>query len=153
MKTETLEILTGMTASEEVVLTTLTSLNDGKIREAIANFAEDVTFKDHGIGLDFSDKDRLAEFFAKTRELYPNSSVQADTVSMSGDRVIVEWTLRATLTEPFFGGLKRRIPISLHGVSIVRMDNGKITNWADYYDGLTARRTALASYFTEWIEL
>jgi hypothetical protein len=26
-------------------------------------------------------------------------------------------------------------------------------DWAEYYDGLTARRTALASYFAEWIEL
>jgi hypothetical protein len=40
----------------------------------------------------------------------------------------------------------------LQGVSIVRADNGKITDWSDYYDGLTSRRTALASYFTEWVE-
>jgi hypothetical protein len=46
-----------------------------------------------------------------------------------------------------------RFPISLHGASIVCIDNGKITDWSDYYDGLTSRRTALASYFTEWVEL
>jgi len=34
----------------------------------------------------------------------------------------------------------------------VRTDNGKVTDWADYYDGLAVRRTALASYFTEWVE-
>jgi steroid delta-isomerase-like uncharacterized protein len=153
MRTETIEISAGMTASEEVVLTALTSLNDGRIPEAIANFAEDFTFKDHGIGQGFNDKERLTEFFQKTREFYPDSSVQADTIFVSGNRVIVEWTLRATVTEPFFAGLTRTIPISLHGASIVRTDNGKIIDWADYYDGLTARRTALASYFTEWIEL
>jgi len=31
--------------------------------------------------------------------------------------------------------------VSAHGASIVRTDNGKITDWADYYDGLTSRRT------------
>jgi hypothetical protein len=43
-------------------------------------------------------------------------------------------------------------PISLPGASVVRIDSGKITDWADYYDGLTARRTALAAHFTEWVE-
>ena len=27
------------------------------------------------------------------------------------------------------------------------------TDWADYYDGLTSRRTAVAAHFTEWLEL
>jgi len=94
----------------------------------------------------------LAEFFQKTREFYPDSFIQTDTILISGDRVAVEWTVRATLIELSFGGLSRTVPISLQGVSIVRTDNGKITDWADYYDGLTSRRTRLAAYFTEWIE-
>ena len=67
--------------------------------------------------------------------------------------MITEWTLRVTVTEAFYAGLTRRVPISLPGVSVVRMDNGKISEWSDYYDGRTSRRTALASYFTDWIEL
>ena len=61
--------------------------------------------------------------------------------------------LDTTLMEPSYGGLSRKVPVSLHGASIVRIDDGKITDWSDYYDGLTSRRTALASYFTEWVEL
>jgi hypothetical protein len=57
------------------------------------------------------------------------------------------------LIEPFYRGLTRRVQVSLHGTSIVRTENGMITDWANYYDGPTARRTALASYFAEWIEL
>ena len=152
MRAVVTEISAEMTASEDVVLTAVTNLNDGKISETIASFAEEFTFEDHGIGLDFNDKVRLAEFFQKSRELYPDSFVQVDTIFVSGDRVFVEWTLRATLTEPFFGGLSRRVPITVQGVSIVRMDSGRISDWADYYDGLTSRRTRLADYFTEWIE-
>ena len=153
MRTETTEIFAGITPSEEVVLTAVTNLNSRRINEAIANFAEEFRFKDHGIDLDFSDKERLAEFFQKTREFYPDSFIQTDTILISGDRVAVDWTVRATLIEPSFGGLSRTVPISLQGVSMVRTDNGKITEWADYYDGLTSRRTRLAAYFTEWIEL
>jgi steroid delta-isomerase-like uncharacterized protein len=137
----------------EVVSTVLMHLKDGNIQDAIACFAEKFEFNDRGIGLEFNDKERLAEFFQKIRELYPDSLLHTDTILVSGDYVVAEWTLRSTLTEPFYGGLSRKVPISLHGVSIVRIEDGKITDWADYYDGLTSRRTALAAHFTEWIEL
>jgi ketosteroid isomerase-like protein len=137
----------------EVVLTVLKHLKDGKIRDATACFAEKFEFNDRGIGLEFKDRERLAEFFQKASELYPDSSLQTDMVLVSGDYVIIEWTLRATLTEPFYGGLSRKNPISLLGASIVRIENGKITDWANYYDGLTSRRTALGAHFEEWVEL
>jgi len=146
------EIPIGVAALEDVVLTVLTHLNNGEIADAIARFAEEFTFKDHGIGLEFKDRERLAEFFQKAQELCPDSLRQTNTIFVNGDHVITEWTLRATLTEPFYG-LLRKVPVSLHGTSIVRIDNGKITDWADYYDGLTSRRTAAASHFTEWVEL
>jgi steroid delta-isomerase-like uncharacterized protein len=140
-------------ASESVVLTALTHLKNGKIEAAIACFADEFTFNDHGIGLEFKDKERLGEFFHKTRELYPDSFLETNTIFVSGNHVITQWTLQATLTEPFYGGLTRKIRISLPGASIVRTDKGKITDWSDYYDGLISRRTALASHFTEWVEL
>jgi steroid delta-isomerase-like uncharacterized protein len=147
------EMLVGMEAMEGVVLTVLERLKNGKIEDAIACFAEEFGFKDHGVDLEFKNKERLAEFFRKTRELYPDSLLQTDRILVSGDDVVTEWTFRTAVTEPFYGGLSRKVPISLHGASIVRMENGKITEWADYYDELTSRRSALASYFTEWVEL
>ena len=140
-------------ASEGVVLTVLSQLKNGKIEEALADFAEQFRFKDHGIGLEFKDKERLGEFFHKTRELYPDSFLHTDTIFVSGSRVITEWTLQFTLTEPFFGGLKRTVKVSVQGVSIVRIENGNIAEWADYYDRLTSRRTALGAHFEEWVEL
>ena len=140
-------------ASEGVVLTVLSQLKNGKVEEALAGFAEEFRFKDHGLELEFTDKNRLAEFFEKTREIFPDTWLQADAILVIGERVITEWTLNATLTEPFYGGLKRKVKISLHGASIVRIENGKITDWADYYDRLTSRRTALAAHFEEWVEL
>src|SRR5215472_14927453 len=140
-------------ASEEVLLTVLAQLKNGKIEEALAGFAEEFQFKDHGIGLEFKDKERLGEFFYKTRELYPDSFLETNTLFVSGSRVITEWTLRFTLTEPFYGGLKRNLKVSIQGVSIVEIENSNIVEWADYYDGLTSRRTALGAHFEEWVEL
>ena len=139
--------------SEQVVLPVLTRLDNGNIDDAIARFAEEFTFKDRGIGLEFKDKGRLTEFFQKTREYFPDSSLQVDSILMSLDHVVSEWTLHTSVTEPFYGALSRKVQILLHGVSVVRTKNGEITEWSDYYDGPTSRRTALAAYFTDWGEL
>ena len=137
---------------ERVVSGVLRKLNQGQIEDATACFATDFRYKDHGIGLEFVDKERLTEFFRKARELYPDYFVQADQTFVSGEHVITQWTLQVTLSEPFYAGLARRIPIAIAGVSVVRIDSGEIADWADYYDGLTSRRTALVQHFTEWIE-
>ena len=132
---------------QRVVSAVLRRLNQEQIEDAVACFTTDFQYKDHGIGLEFRDKERLTEFFRKTRELYPDYLLHADQTFVSGEHVITQWTLQVTIT-----GLTGRIPISIAGVSIVRTDNGKIADWADYYDGLTSRRTALAAHFTEWVE-
>ena len=147
------EIPIEVATSEGVVLTVLTHLKEGKINDAVAHFSKEFTLEDHGIGVEFKDKERLAEFFQKAREFYPDSFLQTDAIFVSGDHVITEWTLQATITEPFYGGSSRKVPITLRGTSVVRTENGKITDWSDYYDGVTSRRTALAAYFTEWVEL
>jgi len=138
---------------QRVVSAVLRQLNQEQIEYAVACFTTDFRYKDHGIGLEFRDKERLTEFFRKTRELYPDYFLQAGQTFVSGEHVITQWTLQVTISEPFYAGLTRRIPILIAGVSIVRANNdGKIADWADYYDGLTSRRTALAAHFTEWVE-
>ena len=137
---------------EKLVAAVLTQLNLGQAGDAAGAFAVDFRYKDNGIGLEFSDKDRLTEFFQKARELYPDHALQTDQVFAIRHHVITQWTLRFTSTEPFYGGLTRSIPVSISGISVVRTEDGEIIDWADYYDGLTAHRSALAAKFTEWIE-
>ena len=147
------EIAVEKATSEQVVLSVLTRLNHGNIDDAIARFAEEFAFKDRGIGLEFKDKGRLNEFFQKTREYFPDSSLQVDSILVSLDHVVSEWTLHTSVIEPFYGALSRKVQILLHGVSVVRTRNGEIAEWSDYYDGLTSRRTALAAHFTDWGEI
>jgi len=138
--------------SESSVLSVLAELQSGQIREAVDGFADHFKFTDYGIGVEFDGKKQLTEFFQKRRELYPDSELTTETIFVNGEDVITEWTVEAT-TEPFFGGKSLKVPVVIHGVSVVRTDNGKITRWSEYYDGLTSHRTALASYFTDWVEL
>lgn len=89
----------------------------GTIEDAVACFTTHCRYEDHGIGLEFTDEEHLTDFFRKTRELYPDYFLQVDQTFLSGEHVITEWTLQATITEPFYAGLTRRIPISIAGVN------------------------------------
>src|SRR3979490_174390 len=146
------EVAIQMLSPQRVVSAVVRQLNQEQIEDAVACFTTDFRYKDHGIGLEFRDKESLTEFFRKTRDLYPDPFLRAEQTSVSDEHVITQGALQVTITEPFYAGLTRRIPISIAGVSIVRTDNGTIADWADYYDGLTSRRTALAAHFTEWVE-
>ena len=95
----------------------------------------------------------MTEFFRKTRELYPDSLLLTGAILVSGDHVVCEWTQQYTATAALIPSGPLRVPISLHGTSVVQIENGEITRWSDYYDGLISRRTALASYFTDPIEV
>jgi hypothetical protein len=144
--------LIDLASRAEDVLGALTRLQNGTIEDAIADFAEDFCFNDRGLGLEFTDKERLLEFFRKERELYPSSSFQINKILVAEDHVIAEWLLKYSTKEPFYGNTVRDVPVLRPGVSLVRTKRGKITEWSDCYDGLISRRTALASHFTDWIE-
>jgi steroid delta-isomerase-like uncharacterized protein len=131
----------------------LASWRRGNVVEAAHQFRDQFRFTDHALGLEFKDKERLIEFLAKTREFFPDTQRTDDTIFSSADSVISEWTLTATLSEPFPGGLMRKAPIRVRGISVVQIENGKITQWSDYYDPLTARRHCLSGWFTEWTEV
>ena len=141
------------TSPDRVLQTVLTALRQGNFVEVVDQFNDQFTFTDHALGLEFKDRGRLTESLAKIGERYPDSERKANTIFSSGDRVIGEWTLTATQTEPFLDGRLRKVPICARGVSVVQIKNGKISQWSDYDDQLKSRRYAVASWFTEWIEL
>jgi ketosteroid isomerase-like protein len=134
-----------------ILQSVLVALNEGKISEAVDQFDERFTFTDHALDLEFTDKSRLIEFFQKSRELFPDTVVEVDSSFQCGDDVVAEWKLTATQTKPY-GSTRFRIPSSVRGTSIVRIENGKITHWSDYYDKTRSWRFSLAAFFTEWIE-
>jgi steroid delta-isomerase-like uncharacterized protein len=141
------------TTPDRILQTALAAWRQGNFVEVVDQFNDQFTFTDHALGLEFKDKGRLTEFLAKIRELFPDSERRDTTIFSSGDRVISEWTLTATQTEPFLGGHLRKVPICVRGISDVQIKNGKISQWSDYYDQLKSRRYAVAAWFTEWIEL
>ena len=144
--------LTRVGAPRRILQSVLEALNQGRIPQAVDRFDDDLTFNDHALGLDFTDKGRLTEFFEKCHEFFPDGAVEVILTFECGDRVVAEWKLNATETVPF-GPTQLRKPISVRGTSIVQIQNGRVTRWSDYYDSVASRRFKVAALFEEWVEL
>ena len=135
----------------DILQTALAALNQRNISRAVDQFADDFAFNDYGLDLEFTDKNRLSEFFQKSYELFPDTAVELVSTFECDDYAIAEWKLIATQTEQY-GSLSYRFPIVLRGSTIVQIENGRVAHWSDYYDQLTSRRGRLGAFFEEWIE-
>ena len=142
---------TEVSTTAHVLQSALKALGEGRIGELIDAFRDDFTFNDQALALQFTDKERLSEFFLKGRELFPDMALEVVSTFSCEEYVIAEWKVTGTETLSY-GSLRFRFPISYQGTSIVRIENEGITSWSDYYDQNTSRRFRLGSFFTEWIE-
>jgi hypothetical protein len=125
----------------------------GKIDEVVKQFADEFTFIDHALGLEFREKDRLREFLVKIREFFPGSERSDQTILRSGDCIVSQWTLSAMQNEPFLNGHLRKVKMSAQGVSVLRVVDGRIVEWSEYYDQVNSRRYPLVGWLTDWCEL
>ena len=135
-----------------IVDAVLQLIRQKQIPAAIALFDEASTFVDYGLNLKFNNKQRLMDFFNKQIELYPDSLLTVDLQSSQGDNVTIGWTLNASVPQPAVGGRTRSVPVVLRGASLICVRDGKIAEWAEFYDGLTSRRTVLGDHFRDWLE-
>jgi len=134
-----------------ILQTALAALSDGRLSAVVEHFDDCFTFNDHALTLEFTDKGRLIEFFEKSRELFPDTTLEIVSMLGSGDHAIAEWKLAATQTVSY-GSIGYRFRVSLLGATIVHVENGRIVQWSDYYDKTSSCRINLAAFFTDWIE-
>lgn len=136
---------------DRILQVTLEALREGDFTTALDQFNDEFAFIDHALELEFSAKDRLIEFLAERRRRFPEFE-RTDNIIVSGEnRIVSEWFLTATNCESFPDSWKK-VPICVRGASIVRIENGKITQWSDYYDQLQSGRYGLATWLTAWFD-
>jgi len=136
----------------DILRSVMTAFNNGSISEMIEPFDDQFTFIDQALGLEFTDKQRLKEFFEKSRELFPDTAIELVSTYECGDNIIAEWRVTATQVQKYVG-LHQQLRISFAGVSVIHIEDERITHWSDYYDKSTSWRMNLAGFFTEWIEV
>src|SRR5262245_15522864 len=146
-------IKTTIALRTDIIESVLTALSNGKISEAVDEFDDQFTFIDQALELEFTDKERLTEFFEKSREAFPHTVVNVNSILECGNHIIVEWKITANRRQAHLGPQQLQIPISFPGASVVRIENEKITHWSDYYDSNKSWRFSLAAFFKDWVEI
>lgn len=70
---------------------------------------------------------------AALREAFDVESISDDDIVVSGDRVVIRWTMRGRHVGPFLGasGSGRRVTVA--GIDIFRMEGGRIAEfWGEF---------------------
>ena len=71
------------TTPDRILPIALAAWRQGHFVEVVDQFDDPFTFTAHALGLAFKDKGRLTEFFAKTRECFPDSERKTNSIVRS----------------------------------------------------------------------
>jgi steroid delta-isomerase-like uncharacterized protein len=80
------------------------------------------------------------ELIAAYRTAYPDVHLTVDDVIASGDRVVVRWTSRGTNTGSFMGMKPTGRNVEVAGISIFRIEGGKVAEEWEGFDTLAMMR-------------
>lgn len=78
-----------MNEPQAILQSALADLSDPRISEVVEQFADHFTFNDHALALELKNKGRLAKFFEKSREVFPDSAFEIGFMFQTGDRAIL----------------------------------------------------------------
>ena len=85
---------TRASAARHILESALTALGDGRISEVVEAFDDRFTFDDQALKLQFTDKERLSEFFRKGRELFPDTALEVISTFECGNHILLSGRLR-----------------------------------------------------------
>ena len=76
-------------------------------------------------------------FYEVFRQAFPNITVVIEDMIAEGDKVVARCSVRGKHEGEFMGRAATQVPIELTGITIVRIDNGKIVEAWNNFDFLT----------------
>jgi steroid delta-isomerase-like uncharacterized protein len=71
---------------------------------------------------------------------FPDWHVHVESITVAGNRVVVEWRVTGTFTRPFRGQEPNHKRFRRRGCAVAEVEGGKIVHYRDYYDRLTLHR-------------
>lgn len=71
---------------------------------------------------------------AEMRSAFRIDTMSDDDVIVSGDRVVIRWTFRGEQVAPVGGIAPTGRPVTVEGIDIFRLANGRIAEFWGYYD-------------------
>ncbi len=104
--------------------------NLGIIDELIAD-----DYVQHAVGI-APGKEGVRQFFARLSAAFPDAQQTVEDMIGEGDKVVWRWTIRATHRGEFLGIAATGNEVTLRGISIVRIADGKLAEHWNVQDRL-----------------
>jgi steroid delta-isomerase-like uncharacterized protein len=84
--------------------------------------------------------DQLKQFYLGTQSGFPDFSIRHDKIWLDGDDIIAHWTVSATHQGQWYGmdGTGKNVTIS--GISVMTVTDGKVTEQSSYFDLLSVAK-------------
>ena len=99
-----------------------------------SNFTKDVIM--HASPTDIKGIDSARSYYANYLTGFSNITFTIKDVFGQGEKLVKHWNFKGTHTGNFFGIPATGKTVSLDGVTLVRMSNGKIAEERDFFDNL-----------------
>ena len=99
-----------------------------------SNFTKNVVL--HVSPADVTGIDSAKAYYANYLTGFSNITFTIKDVFGQGDKLVKHWNFKGTHTGVFFGIPATGKPVNLEGVTLVRMENGKIAEERDFFDNL-----------------
>lgn len=96
--------------------------------------ADSLTYSDPTLSEPVSGPREFVAFLRDTRAAFPDFHVTLETVVAEDDVAMAEWTFRGTHEGPMNGVPATDRPVAVRGMSIVRLEDGKIVDDRAYWD-------------------
>ena len=102
--------------------------------------AENVLSSDPFSPTPMTSLEQLKQFILGQQSSFPDFTVRYDQVSVSGDQIFAQWTASGTQSGTFFGLAPTGKRVTLSGLAVMKVADGKVTEQTNYFDLLTVAR-------------
>ena len=134
----------GITSEEasSSIQSSLAVFNEGNLTVVDELYDSNYVRHDSALPEDIVGLEAFKIYVTNLRTAYPDFKVTADEYFVKGDKIVLRWTVTATNTGPLQSPMGELPPtnkkMSVPGVDIVKVVNGKITEDWVYYNQLSA---------------
>ncbi len=111
--------------------------NRGNLDAVDVLYAADFIGHDAGSSQLIRGRAGLKEFFAEQRRALPDMHASVEDLVAEGDRVVVRWNTSGTQRGELLGVAPTGKPVTMTGISILRVADGKIAEEWTSWDALT----------------
>lgn len=102
--------------------------------------SENVVSRDPFSPTPMTSLEQMKQFILGQQASFPDFTVRYDQISVSGDQIFAQWTASGTQSGTFFDLAPTGKRVTLSGLAVMKVVDGKVTEQTNYFDLLSVAR-------------